>query len=127
MEGAAVCATLIYEQYGIKREAQATERHAQRIGIYMKQYVICVGCGARVRSLNSKTGYCPACHMKHNMQRERELSMQLEKEAREIENERKKYQREYDRLRQQNYRLCRSYGITKGNVGKKCRLAGQST
>lgn len=60
--GAEYCARLIAKKFRIHRSAEATKRHANRIGASVMVYSVCHRCGNSVRKLNRNSGLCETCN-----------------------------------------------------------------
>lgn len=113
--GAQFCAELIARRFRVYRTAEATKRHASRIGIPMTIYATCPHCGKVAKKLNKNSGLCPTCNA-HRLwmeavQEEQEIIEKLKKGGEEDA----AYQREkrrYDAQRQKNARLKRQCGDT---------------
>jgi hypothetical protein len=97
-EGAAVCARMIADEYGIERTEQATERHMQRLGLSAAKYEICVRCGARVSKV-SREGECQTCRLKAKIERMKVYAYRKNTDEKEVKNEVRKYEREYANMR----------------------------
>lgn len=71
--------------------------------------------------INRQTGTCPLCTERYHLEQERAFNEQLERERAACEEsaELADVRRERDKMRQQNSRPCRKYGL-KGRRERKC-------
>ena len=115
--GAQHCARIIAQRFRIYRSAEATQRHAYRIGAPMAIHETCPQCGKVSKKLNRKSGLCPTCNTRNlwrqAVQEEQEIIKKMlkggeEDEATQFE------QRRYAAQRQKNSRLKRSCGDSVG-------------
>jgi hypothetical protein len=60
-QGAAAAAEAIWRETGVRRSAEATRRHAYRIGVSTERLETCPACGRSVKALSPATGYCKGC------------------------------------------------------------------
>ena len=112
-EGAERCATIIWQRFGISRTPGAVQRRASRIGASMLRYEICPGCGRRTREITER-GVCPICHQRELAHGQREFNKLLQAEIRrslKSTDEYRKAEREHEKARQENSRLCRKHGL----------------
>lgn len=113
--GAEACRGIIYQQTGVMRTVDATERHAYRIGVSCFQCEICPRCGKHDKKLNEKTGLCRACNELQRAEDQRRLNIRIYREIRNLENgtdyEYKANKRRNAAIRQENSRLCRKHGL----------------
>lgn len=63
-KGAAWCANEIHKLYGIKRTAEATQRHGTRIGVSWIRYEVCSECGKPFHTSENRFGMCKDCNAK---------------------------------------------------------------
>lgn len=111
--GVEYCVREIHRQCGVIRSAEATKRHASRIGASLLVYTICPRCGKPVKQANKQTGLCRVCNERERTERQEAFNTTIRREIRELNDERE-YQdakRNHARIRKENSRLCRAYGI----------------
>lgn len=114
--GAKYCAEIIARRFHVFRSAEATQRHAYRIGAPMVVYETCNECGRTVKRLNRLSGLCPVCNA-HKLWLEA-----VEEERRIIEKlgggeddeAYKREKRRYDAQRRKNARLRERCGDSVG-------------
>ena len=110
--GARMCRDLIYEEYGIYREIEATKRHALRIGVSLRKYEICPKCGGRSLEVEQATGFCKVCFMKSKVRQEKALQQQMRREALRKENhEYSEARRQYLTLQRANQRFAKTNNL----------------
>lgn len=92
---------------------------ASRIHCSLALRTVCPGCGAVGVLLNRQTGMCRLCTERFHLEQECAFNEQLEAERLAVEEGREveAVRRERDRLRKQNSRMCRKYGL----VGRRQR------
>lgn len=100
-KGAAWCAHQICMTYGVKRSAEATQRHGTRIGVSWVRYEICPECGKPVLSISTRAGVCKDCNAKHLRDAAKAKAEQAAYEStQDGQNETfNRYRREYDMYR----------------------------
>lgn len=108
--GAEFAAGEIYRRCGVRHSPRAVEMRASRIHCSL---AVCPGCGAVGVGLNRQTGMCRLCTERFHLEQKRAFNEQLEAErmAAEESAEVDAVRRERDRLRKQNSRMCRKYGL----------------
>ncbi len=119
-EGVDVVCAALRRICGVERTVHAVEMHASRIHVSLKRLETCPECGAVGVRLSRTSGMCPLCTELLHVEEERAFSELLALEAKGCEEgpELEAAKREYARLRQQNSRTCRRYGLQ----GKRGRL-----
>ena len=119
-QGAAFAAAEILRRCGVAHSVRAVEMRASRIHCSLAVQTVCPSCGAVGVNLNRQTGMCRRCTEEFHLEQERAFAEQLEREriAAEEAPEIDDVRRERDRVRQQNSRTCRRYGL-KGRRGRK--------
>lgn len=95
--GAAFAAAEIERHCGVRHSVRAVEMRASRIHCSLAVQTVCPQCGAVGVKINWQTGMCPLCTGRYHLEQERAFNEQLE--------------RERDKMRQRNSRLCRKYGL----------------
>ena len=118
--GAAYAAAEIERRCGVAHSVRAVEMRASRIHCSLAVQTVCPQCGAVGVKINRQTGMCRRCSEEYHLAQERAFAEQLERErvAAEEAPEIDDVRRERDRVRQQNSRLCRRYGLP-GRRGRK--------
>ena len=103
----------IRRRYGVERTVRAIEMQASRIHASLRVLSVCPQCGAVGVRLNRQSGMCPRCTEEAHVAEERAFNEILRREAEGCEEgpEIEAARREYARLRQQNSRLMRKYGL----------------
>lgn len=103
----------IRRRYGVERTVRAIEMQASRIHASLRVLSVCPQCGAIGVRLNRQSGMCPRCTEEAHVAEERAFNELLHREAEGCEEgpEIEAARREYARLRQQNSRLMRKYGL----------------
>ena len=103
----------IRRRYGVERSVRAIEMQASRIHASLRVLSVCPQCGAIGVRLNRQSGMCPRCTEEAHVAEERAFNELLHREAEGCEEgpEIEAARREYARLRQQNSRLMRKYGL----------------
>lgn len=111
--GAGAVRQEILRRYGVDRSEHAIEAHASRIRASLRVLDECPGCGAVGVTLNRQTGMCARCTLRAHVDEERAFHELLVAEAEGCENgpEVEALRREWARLRQENSRLRRRYGL----------------
>lgn len=111
--GAAAVREEIRRRYGVERTVRAIEMQASRIHASLRVLSVCPQCGAIGVRLNRQSGMCPRCTEEAHVAEERAFNELLHREAEGCEEgpEIEAARREYARLRQQNSRLMRKYGL----------------
>lgn len=111
--GAEYVAGELARRFGVVRSVRAVEMRASRIHCSLAVQTVCPGCGAVGVTLNRQTGLCPLCTERYHLECERAFREQLEAERAAAEGgaELAAVRRERDRLRKQNSRMCRKYGL----------------
>lgn len=111
--GAAAVREEIRRRYGVERSVRAIEMQASRIHASLRVLSVCPQCGAVGVRLNHQSGMCPRCTEEAHVAEERAFNEILRREAEGCEEgpEIEAARREYARLRQQNSRLMRKYGL----------------
>ena len=111
--GAAAVREVIRRRYGVERTVRAIEMQASRIHASLRVLSVCPQCGAIGVRLNRQSGMCPRCTEEAHVAEERAFNELLHREAEGCEEgpEIEAARREYARLRQQNSRLMRKYGL----------------
>lgn len=111
--GAAYARDEIERRCGVSHSVRAVEMRASRIRCSLARMTVCPGCGAVGVNINRSTGLCRRCSERYHLEQERAFREILEAERAEAEDEAKiaEIRRERDRLRQQNSRTCRKYGL----------------
>lgn len=118
-EGADVVCAALASECGVVRSVRAVEMHASRIHVSLRRLETCPECGAMGVRLNRVSGMCPLCTELLHVEEERAFSELLALEAAGCEEgpELDAARREYARLRQQNSRTCRKFGL-RGKRGR---------
>lgn len=103
----------IRRRYGVERSVRAIEMQASRIHASLRVLSVCPQCGAVGVRLNRQSGMCPRCTEEAHVAEERAFNELLRREAEGCEDgpEIEAARREYARLRQQNSRLMRKFGL----------------
>ena len=111
--GAAAVREEIRRRYGVERSVRAIEMQASRIHASLRVLSVCPQCGAVGVRLNRQSGMCPRCTEEAHVAEERAFNEILRREAEGCEEgpEIEAARREYARLRQQNSRLMRKFGL----------------
>ena len=111
--GAGAVREEIRRRYGVERTVRAIEMQASRIHASLRVRTVCPQCGAVGVRLNRQSGMCPRCTEEAHVAEERAFNEILRREAEGCEEgpEIEAARREYARLRQQNSRLMRKYGL----------------
>lgn len=106
-KGPEYCARLISQRFHVHRSAEATKRHANRIGASMMVFSVCPRCGNAVRKLNRSSGFCATCNYRF-------LTEQLKRTRETLKggdfDGYQEAKRGYDRERQAASREKRRYG-----------------
>lgn len=112
-KGAEYIASAINKKFGLHRTAHAVRNHASRLGISLMQFSICPECGRVGYPLNRLTGLCPICSTEARTEQHKQFQKVLRMEVRRIEDDPdyKRAVREGNRVRQQNSRICKKYGL----------------
>lgn len=112
-QGAAAVREEIRRRYGVERTVRAIEMQASRIHASLRVLSVCPQCGAVGVRLNRQSGMCPRCTEEAHVAEERAFNELLQCEAEGCEEgpELDRLRKEYARLRQQNSRLMRKYGL----------------
>lgn len=107
------CAEIIYARTGRRHTVEAVRRHAYRIGASLVVYSICPGCGKKAAKVNKHDGLCRTCHERELAQEQRRINSKLRAEiaALDSEDEYRRAVSEHAKVRQENSRLCRKYGL----------------
>lgn len=111
--GAVAVREEIRRRYGVERSVRAIEMQASRIHASLRVLSVCPQCGAVGVRLNRQSGMCPRCTEEAHVAEERAFNEILRREAEGCEEgpEIEAARREYARLRQQNSRLMRKFGL----------------
>lgn len=119
--GAAFAAAEIARRCGVAHTVRAAEMLASRIHCSLAVQTVCPKRGRVGLTLNRQTELCPLCTDRYHLKQEWAFNKQLERERAEVEasGELEAAQRERDRLRQRNSRLCRKYGLKSRRERKK--------
>ena len=109
----------LLEEYGVERSIHAIEMHASRIHVSLRRLEVCPECGAAGVRINRVSGMCPLCTERQHVEEERAFGELLAAEAAGCEEgpALDAARREYARLRQQNSRTCRKFGL-RGKRGR---------
>ena len=111
--GAVAVREEIRRRYGVERSVRAIEMQASRIHASLRVLSVCPQCGAVGVRLNRQSGMCSRCTEEEHVAEERAFNEILRREAEGCEEgpEIEAARREYARLRQQNSRLMRKFGL----------------
>jgi len=112
-EGAAGVQKRLVAECGAKHSIRAIEMQASRIHASLRVRGCCPECGVIGVRLNRQTGLCPRCTEQQHVEEAAAFNAILLQELEEMESDPsiEVNRREYARLRQENSRLCRKYGL----------------
>lgn len=111
--GAEFAAEEIRRRCGASHSVRAVEMRASRIHCSLAVRTVCPECGAVGVKINKQTGMCLRCTESFHLEQERAFRDQLEAERAAAEEgaDVKAVRHERDRLRKQNSRTCKKYGL----------------
>ena len=111
--GAEAVRDLIADECGVAHTVRAIITHASRIHASLRVREECPDCGAVGVTLNRRSGLCARCtelmHLREGIAFSEILAWECEETAKGPGVE--EIARERDRIRQQNNRLCKKYGL----------------
>ena len=112
-EGVTAVQRRLRDECGADHSIHAIEEQACRIRASLKVQTVCTECGAIGVRLNRQTGTCPLCTSRAHVEEARTFNAIVREEAHIAEEspEIEANEREYARLRQENSRICRRYGL----------------
>ena len=112
-EGAAGVQKRLAAECGVVHSIRAIEMQASRIHASLRVRRCCPECGVLGVHLNRQTGLCPRCTERQHVEEASAFNALLKQELEEMENDpsTEENRREYDRLRQENSRICRKHGL----------------
>lgn len=112
-EGVRAVQRHLAEECGAHHTLHAIEEQASRIGASLRVQTVCIECGAIGVRLNRQTGMCPLCTSRAHVEEAKSFNAIVREEAGIAESspEIEANEREYARLRQENSRICRKYGL----------------
>ena len=125
-EGVVAIQRRLLDECGVEHTVRAIEMHASRIHASLKVRGVCPECGVIGAAANRQSGLCPLCSSRQHVEEARAFNEILREEIAVAEGspEIAENEREYNRLRQENSRLCRRYGLkSKTQRGRDAKAA----
>ena len=112
-EGATGVQKRLVAECGVTRSIRAIEMQASRIHASLRVRGCCPECGVVGVYLNRQTGLCTRCTERQHVTEASAFNALLRRELEEIKNDpsTEENRREYNRLRQENSRICRKHGL----------------